>query len=142
MFFSAFTIDRAVDLVCLKGDPDADHRGVTGRVILECLKEQLPEIIEEGMTFQHDNGPTFKSHLVQGWLRKYAEREGVILIRCPPYSPDLNPIQNLWSILKERICKRYPDLVDLSKNKTAKDRLIEAAKELWHELEDEVSKTC
>jgi hypothetical protein len=65
MFFGAFTLDRATDLVCLDGDPEADRGGVTGRIILECLQQHLPEIIEEGMTFQHDNGPTFKSHLVQ-----------------------------------------------------------------------------
>jgi transposase len=138
MVFSAFTIDRAIDLVVLEGDLAAKQGGVTGRVILECLKEHLPEIIGEGMTFLHDNGPTFKSHLVQRWLRKYAQREGVILINWPPYSPDLNPIENLWSILKERICTRYPELSDMPKTQAAKDRLIEAAQELWHELEDEV----
>lgn len=134
MFFSAFTIDRATDLVCLFGDPQAGRGGVTARIILECLQQHLPEIIEEGMVFQHDNGPRFKSHLVQRWLRKYASREGVMLVEWPPYSPDLNPIKSLWAILKERICKRYPELAELLKNMAAEDRLIECAEELWREL--------
>lgn len=31
----------------------------------------------------------------------------------PPYSPDLNPIENVWKLLKGEINKRYPDLAML-----------------------------
>lgn len=138
MFFGAFSIDRATGLVPLEGDPEAAHGGVSSRIILECLKQHLPEIIDEGMTFQHDNGPTYKARIVQRWLRNYATREGLFLPTWPPYSPDLNPIENLWAILKERICKRYPHLGDLPRNTASLDLLIDAAVELWAEIDDEV----
>ena len=138
MFFAGFGLARSTELVDLPGDPEASRKGVTGRIIKACLQQHLPAVLEEGMTFQHDNGPTFKSRVVQDWLRNWAYREGITLAEWPPYSPDLNPIENLWSILKQRICERYPELVVLKKSAAAKNRLIEAAKEVWDELEDDL----
>ena len=37
------------------------------------------------------------------------EEAGVVLARLPPYSPDLNPIETSFAILKAWI-KRYQDL--------------------------------
>lgn len=138
MFFGGFGLTISTDLVALKGDPRSRRKGVTGRVIKACLERQLPEVLVEGMTFQHDNGPTFTSTIVQEWLQDWAYREGITLADWPPYSPDLNPVENLWSILKQRICDRYPELAYLKKSEAAKNRLIEAAKEVWDELEDEI----
>jgi len=36
----------------------------------------------------------------------------VHLIDFPPHSPDLNPIENLWSILKSRIESRLARTID------------------------------
>ena len=33
----------------------------------------------------------------------------------PPYSPDLNPIENLWPRLKQNLRKEAPGIVELSK---------------------------
>lgn len=32
--------------------------------------------------------------------------DNVRLIRLPPYSPDLNPVERLWDMVKDRICNR------------------------------------
>jgi transposase len=33
-----------------------------------------------------------------------------------PYSPDLNPIENLWALLKAEIYRLYPELVGTPEN--------------------------
>ena len=45
----------------------------------------------------------------------------------PPYSPDLNPIENVWHILKDEIIRQYPELATIPKTNAAMDTLIRAA---------------
>jgi transposase len=49
--------------------------------------------------FLQDNAPYHTSHESQAWLHN----NGIDCINFPPYSPDLNPIENLWADLKRRI---------------------------------------
>ncbi|EGU85017.1 hypothetical protein FOXB_04437 [Fusarium oxysporum f. sp. conglutinans Fo5176] len=95
MFFGAINYDKPSRVIPLKGDPQSERGGITGRRILACLQSYLPGLVKEGETFQHDNARTFKAKIVQEWLLPWARRHGVSLIDWPPYSPDLNPIENI-----------------------------------------------
>jgi hypothetical protein len=46
-----------------------------------------------------DNDPKHKSREVQRWLHNH----GISLLDFPPYSPDLNPIENLWNDMARRV---------------------------------------
>lgn len=74
------------------------------------LKENLSKIYEKNMFFQFDNDPKHTSLLAKGFLNKNK-------IKCldfPPYSPDLNPIENIWGILKTNMGKRKNEITNVN----------------------------
>jgi transposase len=75
--------------------------------------------------FQQDNAPQHTSRLANRWFHNH----GVDLLDFPPYSPDLNPIENLWSILKARVEAR------LARTTDEVERVL---KEEWEALDKEL----
>ncbi len=62
----------------------------------------MEDLYPEGFYFIHDN---HKSHeAVEGWM----ENEEFGQVPFPTYSPDLNPIENLWSTLKQSVARDTP----------------------------------
>jgi hypothetical protein len=49
--------------------------------------------------FQQDNDPSHKCAAAREWFH----RNGVTVLDFPPWSPDLNPIENLWSQLDKAV---------------------------------------
>lgn len=55
-----------------------------------------------------DNSPIHKSQPVTQWLHSH----GVHSMELPPYSPDLNPTENVFNDLARRVENRHPTTVD------------------------------
>jgi transposase len=85
----------------------------------------LPEYMEEGGEFMHNGAGPHRGNLVKEALAEI----GIQVMVLPLYSPDLNPIENLWALIKAEIYKLHPELEHALDINETLDALIEAAKE-------------
>jgi transposase len=78
---------------------------MTGAMYREILKNHMaPTLRALGATFkfQHDNDPKHTSKVV----KKYLFNAKFMVLDWPSQSPDLNPIENLWGHIKQKLRKR------------------------------------
>jgi hypothetical protein len=118
----------------MEGDPYSERRGITSQVYLDILMEHLPTILNPGDIFMQDGAGIHRARIITQWFYDM----GIKLMDWPPYSPDLNPIENLWALLKEAMHKAYPELEFATKTDENLDLLIRAAQETWAEMGDSI----
>ncbi|KAJ5104253.1 hypothetical protein N7532_004782 [Penicillium argentinense] len=111
MFWAAFSgAERRTGLIPLFGDPNSERQGVNRFVIEELYRRILPILMQnEDGIFQHDNAPTHTARVVRDALAEM----NIEVMEWPPHSPDLNPIENLWALLKAKIYELRPDLIHI-----------------------------
>jgi transposase len=68
-----------------------------GELFLAWIRQGLVPVLQKGDVVIMDNLAT---HKVAGVLQAI-EEAGASLIYLPPYSPDFNPIENMWSKVKQ-----------------------------------------
>ena len=100
MFWGCFSVDGPGPLLAV--DEVLDAKGY-----VELLREHvLPyiRILGGPVIFQQDNAPIHKARIAMEFFRE----NGIELLEWPPNSPDLSPIENLWSLLKHRLSETSP----------------------------------
>ena len=78
----------------------------------------------------HDNATIHSSKNTEEWLKI----NKIKTIEWPPYSPDINPIENLWQILDQKVRKEVDVYAD-------KDELWLALRREWYRIDSETIKS-
>lgn len=101
---------------------------LNARNYIELISEKLPSYYEQMFGsetieafFQQDNAPCHKAKITMDWFKS----NNIPLLDWPPTSPDINPIENIWSII-DRDLQNY-------KITTAQE-LKCAIKEIWSKI--------
>lgn len=70
---------------------------------------------------QQDNAPCHIAKVIKAFLAE----KGIQTLVWPPYSPDLNPIENFWAFMKDKVSKVAP---------ATKDELVGILKAEWDKI--------
>lgn len=68
------------------------------------LQDGLLPVVERGSVLVLDNASIHRG----GAIAELVEKAGCSLLYLPPYSPDLNPIEPVWSWIKHRVRREAP----------------------------------
>ena len=120
MFWGCFSRMGLGPLVALEGNMNATS-------YVELLENTLlPEIEAIGvpMVFMQDNAPCHKARVVTEFL----SRNHIETLPWPPQSPNMNPIENLWAIIKARLKKKFQ----------TPDELIDQVFTIWNDIGPEI----
>ena len=85
---------------------------VNAKKYIEIFDAKLPSVmsIHKATVFQQDGAPCHTAKVVQKWFKD----KKINVLEWPGNSPDLNPIENVWELLKRRVANRCPrNLQDL-----------------------------
>jgi hypothetical protein len=98
------------------------------------------EVYGDDFFFQQDNASIHVSRETRAWFQNL----GLSVLEWPARSPDLNPIENLWSILAQRVYDKGK--MQFKTKDALKNRILECwngiEPEVYRKLVDTMAKRC
>jgi transposase len=126
MFWGCISVAGRGPLVVINGSMDSKKYE---KVLKEDLLPEARHLIAVGydVKVMHDNAPCHSSKRIKDIISD----TGYNFLDWPPYSPDLNPIENVWAWVKYKLYIEYPPA-------TSEKELIDYVFECWEELDVEM----
>lgn len=134
MVWGSIWLGGQSELVIMERDEASDGGGYTANSYIKMLEKGLLPIYEPGQIFQQDNTSIHTAGTTKSWF----ESHEVWVLEWPPHSPDLSPIENLWTLLKRKIFELYLGLADMGRAKIDWTRFHEGLQGGWNALDQGV----
>lgn len=93
-------------LMLLDGGSETPQEGVFWLGHQHTLPSLSPIFVQLGDIFTHDNARAHTARIVRTVLQGMR----IKVMEWPPYSPDLNPIESIWTLRKAEVYRDYPYL--------------------------------
>ena len=123
MVWAGFSWRGRTNLAILRGRVDSEvYMNTVENYLLPYGNSAYPK----GYTFMQDGAPPHTSNATKQFLADC----NLDVMEWPPYSPDLNPIENLWGILVQRVYKDFRQF-------ETEDDLMERLLAEWEKLKKE-----
>lgn len=131
MYWAAIWQEDRTEIILMYRDPLAKKFGYSSWSYKKALREGLLPALDGTCHFVQDNAGVHTAKNTSEWLQAHT----IEYINWPSHSPDLNPIENIWRMLKAKLRKNYPYLVSLKNNRVDKQELHRCIKLAWKELD-------
>ncbi len=125
--FSRTTISR-VYREWSKNDPLFNHHSLPEYCYWPCPSLYDYSVHIFWCYFQQDNAPCHKAQIISDWFLEHDNE--FTLLKWPPQSPDLNPIEHLWDVVEREI--RIMDV-----QPTNLQQLRDAIMSIWTKISEE-----
>ena len=126
MFWGSFCYSGVQELYRVEGMMNSDkYINVVDEIVLSNMNKLYPD--GSGI-FQQDLAPCHTSKKV----KEFFSKKGLTVLQWPGNSPDINPIENLWAIIKQRL---------QSYDCTTLEKLQNAVFELWYN-DEKIKENC
>ena len=127
------------DLVVMERDYKPPQKGgYSSWSYQRALEKGLLPVYDGTRHFQQDNAKVHTSASSAEWLLNHTIE---VLDNWPAHSPDLNPIEHMWALLKRRMKQLYPDIWLLKKNQVDVAEFTRCLQACWWAIsQDEIDR--